>query len=176
MDRARQGERSAAEALIGAAMPYAAACARAACAGRDGAEDVLQESLLEVHCSVNRLESPEAFLPWLRAVVRHNAADHARRRAAHREVALEEAAGPAAPVDSSEAGAPLEAAERRRAVLAEFARLPEAEREMLALRHEAGLTLDGIARATGQSVRAVESRLFRARRELRRRLGKRLEA
>ena len=165
--RARRAEPGALEELVRRARPAAAAWARAACADRNEAEDVLQESLLELCRSLSRLKDEKAFLPWLRRLVRNNAADHGRRRGVRREVPLEAAAGRGTP---SESGKGMEAAERRRELFAALAGLEEEEREMLTLRHEAGMSLEEISAATGQSLRAVESRLFRARRALRARL------
>lgn len=167
VERARSGDRAAVEALVEAVAPCVSALARGCCRGRQDAEDVRQESLMELCRSIGRLAQPGAFLPWLRRLVRNNAADLSRRRSSRREVALEpdrEALRPTA--------APrLEAAERRRAVLDAVGRLDGLDREMLALRHEAGMSLEAIAAVTGHSVRAVESRMFRARRDLRRLLG-----
>ena len=170
--RARTGERKALESLLERVRPYLSALARAACSRRDGAEDVLQESLLEVYRSITKLREDKALLPWLRAVVRNNAADRGRRRAGRRELPLEAAPGA---TDDSAPGGRIEAAERRGALLEALDRLGEEEREMLILRHEAGLSLEEIARATGHSPRAVESRLFRARRALRAALSRSLD-
>ncbi len=165
--RARRGEPGALDELVARARPAAAAWARSACPNRSEAEDVLQESLLELCRSLSRLKDEKAFLSWLRRVVRNNAADRGRRRGVRREVPLEAAADRGTP---PAAGAGMETAERRRELFAALAELGDEEREMLTLRHEAGLSLEEIAKATGQSFRAVESRLFRARRALRARL------
>jgi RNA polymerase sigma factor (sigma-70 family) len=143
--------------------------ARGACPDRAEAEDVLQESLLELCRSISTLREDLALLAWLRQIVQHKAADRGRRRAVRRVVPLESAADrPAVAIHES---TNLEGAERRRELLAALAALPEEDRELLGLRHEAGLSLEEIARATGQTPRAVESRLFRARRALRARLS-----
>lgn len=172
LGRARRGEPGALDELIGQVRPLVSAWARAACPQRSEAEDVLQESLLELYRSISRLREEKAFLPWLRRLVRNNAADRGRRRATRREVPLEEAARQVLP---GAVGSGPEGRERRRLLLAAMAELGEEEREMLTLRHEAGLSLAEIAAATGQSPRAVESRLFRARRALRGKLSGRAE-
>jgi RNA polymerase sigma factor (sigma-70 family) len=154
---------------VAAVEPFAAAVARGACPDRAEAEDALQESLLELCRSLPSLADDRALLPWLRQIVQHRAADRGRRRAVRREVALESAAD--RPAGAEPGGAELEGAERRRELLAALAALPAEDRELLALRHEAGLSLEEVAAATGQSPRAVESRLFRARRALRERLS-----
>lgn len=165
---AQAGDRDALAALLERAAPVAAALARAACSEVTEAEDALQDSLLEVCTSLPRLADHRAFWPWLRQVVLHNVADRRRRRAVRREVRLEEATcAPEAP------GAP-EKAEGLRELREALAQLEPEDQEMLGLRHEAGLSLAEIAAATGRSLRAVESRLFRARQLLRRRLARSL--
>ncbi len=51
-----------------------------------------------------------------------------------------------------------------------LARLPAAQAELVTAHHLDGLPLDALARSTGLSVRAVEGRLHRARRALRKHL------
>jgi len=169
LGRARAGEARALDELIARVQPFMAALVRGACPDRVEAEDVLQESLLELCRSLPDLKEDRALLPWLRQIVQHKAADRGRRRAVRREVSLESAADRHA--GEAPEFAALEGAERRRAILAALAALPEEDREMLGLRHEAGLSLEEIALATGLTPRAVESRLFRARRSLRARLS-----
>jgi RNA polymerase sigma-70 factor (ECF subfamily) len=173
LKRARREEAGAIEALVKLVQPVAAAWARAACPNREEAEDVLQESLLELHRSVAGLREEGAFLPWLRRVVHNNAVDRGRRRTARREVSLAAAPERSAVENTGDA---IEAGERHRQLLAALAELGPEDREMLTLRHEAGLTLADIAEVTGHSPRAVESRLFRARRALRARLGRGLRS
>lgn len=173
LGRARSGQTGALEELVSQVQPLMAALARACLPDRAEAEDVLQESLLELYRTLGSLKDDRALLPWLRQLVRHNAADRGRRRAVRREVPLEAAADRPAPPEA-ETAAP-ERSERRRLLLAALAALAEEDRELLGLRHEAGLSLEAIARATGQTPRAVESRLFRARRALRASLAGRVE-
>ena len=167
--RARSGDGRAVGELVEQVMGCLSALARAACPNHAEAEDVLQESLLELTASIASLKDDQALLPWLRRIVRNNAADRGRRRNVRREVSLEAAAALPAPAGD---GA-LSVAERHRELLAALQSLPGEDRELLALRHEAGLSLEEIAAAVGQTPRAVESRLFRARRALRARLGER---
>jgi RNA polymerase sigma-70 factor (ECF subfamily) len=169
--RARSGDGRAVGELVEQVMGCLSALTRAACPNHTEAEDVLQESLLELTGSIASLKDDQALLPWLRRIVRNNAADRGRRRNVRREVSLEAAA--ALPAPAPEGDGALSVAERHRELLAALQSLPGEDRELLALRHEAGLSLEEIAAAVGQTPRAVESRLFRARRALRARLGER---
>jgi RNA polymerase sigma-70 factor (ECF subfamily) len=97
-----------------------------------------------------------AFSTWLMTIARNVAVDHYRQRRAF--VPLEEAAHVAA------AGTPEQLAEHRSDVeqlgrLLE--RLPERERELLALKYGAGMTNRGIARMTGLSESNVGTILHR---------------
>lgn len=101
-----------------------------------------------------------AFSTWLFAIARNVAADHARRQ--RPTVPLE-----AVPPETAEepAGQP-EAAAQRRQTLARLAgllrRLPERERDLLALKYGAELTNREIARLTGLSESNVGTVLSRA--------------
>jgi RNA polymerase sigma factor (sigma-70 family) len=164
VDAARAGDRPALEALLARISEVASALARASCPDRAEAEDILQESLLDVCTSISRLADGRSFWPWFRRIVRHNATDRGRRRAVRREVPIEGAATARAERPAADS------AEFQRELLAALNDLAEDLREMLTLRHEAGLSLDEIAALTGCSVRAVESRLYRARQALRRKV------
>jgi RNA polymerase sigma-70 factor (ECF subfamily) len=60
--------------------------------------------------------------------------------------------------------------ERQDEIQSMLAALPQRSRELLVLRHWHSLSYEELAAATDQSLSAVKSQLFRARRELARRL------
>jgi RNA polymerase sigma-70 factor (ECF subfamily) len=94
---------------------------------------------------------------WLYTVALNCLRDHERRRGAEqRAIARLGAPG---------AGAPdlgLDHVDDRDAVMSALRRLPEVERDALALRFGAGLTNPEIARATGEKLTTVEGRVYRA--------------
>jgi RNA polymerase sigma-70 factor (ECF subfamily) len=103
------------------------------------------------------------FATWLLAIARNVAADHWRARREH--APLEDAADIAAPGTPEDHNS-VESDRRRLAAL--VARLPERERELLALKYGAGATNRDIAELTGLSESNVGTIIHRAVQTLRR--------
>jgi RNA polymerase sigma-70 factor (ECF subfamily) len=99
---------------------------------------------------------------WLYTIALNCLRDHARRRDAETR-ALDRMGGPDA------AGAPdaLAAIADRDQVMAALASLSEEEREAIALRFGADLTVPEIARLKGDKLTTIEGRVYRALRKLR---------
>jgi RNA polymerase sigma-70 factor (ECF subfamily) len=115
------------------------------------AEDIAQEAFLAATGALDRFDRRRPFGPWLRRVVANRAIDHARARAARREVGLEGAAGHAAPAVD-----PVD-----QQLLAALAELPVEQRAPVVLRHVLGCTPRQIATALDLPVGTVNSRLRR---------------
>jgi RNA polymerase sigma factor (sigma-70 family) len=103
---------------------------------------------------------------WLYAIALNLLRDHARRAAAETR-ALERAGGPPAGAGDSAFGA----VEARDAVQRALATLSPEEREAVALRFGADLTVPEMAKVLGEPLTTVEGRVYRALRKLRGELG-----
>jgi RNA polymerase sigma factor (sigma-70 family) len=103
---------------------------------------------------------------WLYSIALNALRDHARRTAAEGR-ALERVGGRPAEAHDDRAIAGLE---DREALLAALATLSDEEREAVALRFGADLTVPEVARALGEPLQRVEGRVYRALRKLRDRL------
>jgi RNA polymerase sigma-70 factor (ECF subfamily) len=103
---------------------------------------------------------------WLYAIALNALRDHARRAAAEGR-ALERVGPPSAEALDDRVIAGLG---DREALLAALASLSEDEREAIALRFGADLTVPEVARALGEPLQRVEGRVYRALRKLRDRL------
>ena len=132
------------------------------------AEDVFQQSWLQVAERIGRYDAARPFAPWLFTVARNLALDQLRRV---RPESLEEADEPAAPAGTG--GDPLARAVARSA----RSRLQDAvgtlaplDREVLSLRFEADLELPQLAETLGVPVPTAKARLYRALARLRERL------
>jgi RNA polymerase sigma-70 factor (ECF subfamily) len=132
------------------------------------AEDLLAdtfEAALRAHGRFDRRRGSERT--WLTTIALNRLRDHARRRAAEAR-AYDRVRAAAVPGGAGEA---LDAVADRDVVMRALAALSEEERECLALRFGADLTLKEIAAALGEPESTVEGRVYRGLRKLRETLG-----
>jgi RNA polymerase sigma factor (sigma-70 family) len=130
------------------------------CRDESDADDLVQDVWLEAL----RGGSPRSPRPWLGGIVRHLW----RRRHAPRNEFGE--ANPRDPMPSPDAL--LARAELQRRVLAEVAKLDEAYRTVVLMRHFEGISSEEIARRLGVPASTVRNRLARAHERLRARLDR----
>src|SRR5438067_4673917 len=137
------------------------------------AEDVFQNTFLQVHLKRALYENGRPVRPWLYAIATHQAIDALRKAGRHATVSLDQrgpAAGesdPGALIDLlvSETPGPLtnlQGEERRDWVRASVARLPEALRQTLILAYFQDLKYREIAEILKIPVGTVKSRLHAA--------------
>ena len=126
------------------------------------AEEVVQDSFAAMHGRWRRLHEPDKGLAYLRQTVVNRSRSALRRRGVRRrhDVVLREL-----PVPGAEEGAL--ATERRANVLDALRRLPDRQREVLALRYYAELSEAEIAETLGISRGAVKSHASRGAAALR---------
>ncbi|MBL9129690.1 MAG: RNA polymerase sigma factor [Verrucomicrobiaceae bacterium] len=140
--------------------------------------DLAQETFVRVHRHRFEYRSSQKFSTWLFAIATNLARNHARWRSRHPEELIEPenlrempfAAGTAAP------DAQTITNERLAAVQSAVAGLPQDMREVLILSTWHGMSHAEIARVQDTSEKAVELRLYRARKLLRERLAPHLGA
>jgi len=140
-----------------------------ACVGEAEAVDDLSQTIFyRMLRGLSRLEADASFEPWLFRIARNVCFDHLRRRKLRRVfVPWQSAAGQIANAAQSPANDIEDRVERfRRALM----RLPRRQRELIALLQDRRLSYEQLGVITGSSVSSVKSLLFRARRELRRRM------
>ncbi|MDQ3609258.1 MAG: RNA polymerase sigma factor [Actinomycetota bacterium] len=128
------------------------------------AEDVMADTFEAAYRARVRFDRRRASeRTWLYTIALNRLRDHGRRNAAEAR-ALERVAG-----DASSPGIDpgLEAMETRDRVVRSLGVLSDEERETVALRFGADLTLKEIAAALDQPMTTVEGRLYRALRRLR---------
>ncbi|HEX6885728.1 MAG TPA: RNA polymerase sigma factor [Planctomycetota bacterium] len=142
------------------------------------AEDLAQETFLQVHRALDSYDPARDPRPWLFTIATNKLRDHWRAQAARggeRQVSLEaedlgeRAAWFAAPPEL--AGAEELAATARAAIAA----LPEGLRAALTLRLDEGLSFEDIGRILGRNEVAARKRYSRALAALRARLGRAFE-
>jgi RNA polymerase sigma-70 factor (ECF subfamily) len=137
------------------------------------AEDVFQNTFLQVYLKCSQYDDARAFRHWLYAIATNQAIDAMRRNGRHQAVSLDEPR--AEPGDGelarlldmlqSRGPSPVEAAsagERREQVRAGVDRLPEFLRQVLILAYYQGLKYREIADILDIPVGTVKSRLHAA--------------
>jgi len=136
------------------------------------AEDVVQESLLQVHLSASQFDPQRRFKPWLFTIAANKARDHLRRRNRRHEVPADAHLDEDA--DSgrrfihllSEETAPpdeeLLADEKRKIVREVLAAMPERLREVLILAYYHRFPYKDIGEVVGIPLGTVKSRLHAA--------------
>ncbi len=137
------------------------------------ADDVLQNTFLQVHAKCRLYQDGRPVRPWLYAIATHQAVDALRRAGRQAAVSLDQSAGageevePGALVDLLVGEEPgpleeLEEAERQQWVRDSVARLPEPLRQTLILAYYQGLKYHEIAEVLGIPLGTVKSRLHGA--------------
>ncbi len=137
----------------------------------DLTDELCQESFLRALRRISGLRDVALFPGWLYRIAENTLRDHLRAKIRRKKVVftpdLEEAAHPEAPAFDPRDPEKQEETER---LLAAIRELPPKLREPLLLRHSRDLPYREIAAILGIRENAVQVRIFRARRLLRRKL------
>jgi RNA polymerase sigma-70 factor (ECF subfamily) len=166
---ARSGDAEAWRSLYRRYLPAVWRQAYARVSNVHAAEDITSETMLALLRGINQLETDAPQIAaWLRTVVERKTADHYRKQ--FRTHAQTSQAMPARdePSDLSSPTASLEASETRAQVTAILERLPPRQRTVLEWKYLDALRVREIADRLGETEKAVEALLYRARREFRR--------
>jgi len=143
----------------------------------EDAADAAQETFVRVYQHRAKFEASQRFSTWLYAIATNLVKDRYRYRTRHPQVSLDaeiEATGQDfqenLPEDKPTPSESVETAERAEAVRAAVGDLPEDLRTPLILSEYEGLSYSDIGAILKCSVKAVETRIYRARKHLRTRL------
>lgn len=167
LERCRQGDELAWEALVRRYQARVFGVALHYLRDRDEARDAAQDAFIKVYRSLGSLEEGQAFVPWLLRLTRNCAIDRLRRlrvRTPAVAVPAEEAA------ELPDAAPSLEEAllgdARKALVYRALGTLSETNREMILLKDIQQLKLEEIAGLLALPLGTVKSRTNRARLEL----------
>jgi RNA polymerase sigma factor (sigma-70 family) len=155
---AQAGKREALDHLASRWRPRHYAHARRLLGTGDKAADAVQDAWISIIRGLWRLKDPARFPAWSYAIVTRRCQDILRRTARAHETQLDEN------VESDPSGDPLSTHDLRIGLSS----LPPDQRAALALFYREGLTVSEIAEALAIPVGTVKTRLFHARRTLRR--------
>lgn len=147
-------------------------------ANEDDANDLAQETFFRVYRARTSFRTGEKFTTWLYTIAANLARNHFRWRTRHPGVSLEaetdssgQSLASVLPANSPSPRQAALAAERAAAVRAAVSRLPEDLREAIVLCEWQERSVAEAAEILGTTPKAVESRLYRARKILRERLN-----
>jgi len=163
--RARQGDRAALEAVLLALAPSINRFGLRMCKNVHDAEDVLQETLINVAQHIGDFEGRSSLTSWAFALTRSACARKRRGLKNQPHISDDRLAESQDPAPSPEAR--LADQELASAVSAALDGLSDDHREVILLRDVEGLSAPEAASSIGISVDALKSRLHRAREALR---------
>jgi RNA polymerase sigma-70 factor, ECF subfamily len=156
--RAQQGDREALGFLYARYADNVYGYVRSIVHDEHEAEDITQHVFAKLIHVIGKYEEREVpFFAWILRVSRNVAVDHIRRR---RAIPVED-------IRISDDGVEQSGPERMNDLREALAKLPRDQREVLVLRHFAGLTPIEIAERTGRSEGSVHGLHHRGRRALR---------
>ena len=167
--RARAGEQRAFSLLMGRHKHWLYRFIRRYVGDADEAYDVLQDAFVSAMSNLARYDPTRPFEAWLRRIALNKCRDRARREAVRRAFGLskrgpeetEAVADPTAGVDQT-----LTAGHALKALDQAIASLPAALKEPLVLTVLEGLSQKDAGAILGISAKAVEVRVYRAKRQL----------
>lgn len=140
-------------------------------AGRSEVEDLVQETLLEAWRGRGRFRGDASVQTWVLAIAKNRVRLRHRSRAVEGEA--ERALRAIASIETAAISADLaESEEMKRRVRRALEEIGEPYAEVLVGRYYEGLSVRAIAERSGETEKAIESRLQRAKEAFRDRLGK----
>jgi RNA polymerase sigma-70 factor (ECF subfamily) len=131
--------------------------------GLEEAEEVFQETMLEVWQKAKRFQGRSAPSTWVYSIARHKAFDRLRKRGEVLAEPEDLQHEPDPHPDAGETAARAHLAERIRDLLPQLAPI---HREVVDLTYYQEYTMEEIAEITGCPVGTVKTRMFHARRRL----------
>ncbi len=172
MERYATGDDAAFAEVYDAIAPRLLGFLRKATGDDSAAQDLMQQTLLQMHRARGSFIAGAAVTPWAFAIARRLVIDRARRRRVERRLFAD------APADADQtafqpiaataaADELLHASRLERRVLERLESLPEIQRTAYRLLQQEGLSLKGAADVLGTSVTAVKLRAHRAYKALR---------
>ena len=165
VDRARQGNREALEALLAAIAPSVHRFGLRMCKNAHDAEDVLQDALLNVANHLGEFGGRSSLSSWVFAITR--SACSRKRRGLQNRSPVDDERLLDAPALTPSPEANASGQELAAALSAALEGLSDEYREVILLRDIEELSATEAASSLGISVDAVKSRLHRARQALR---------
>ncbi len=137
----------------------------------DLAEDIVQESILEMFKVFEKLKMAERFWPWLYGIAFNKVRGHYGQQWRHKRVSLSAAAGGIAEKDSNDALADVISQELKEIVLRSMQELEPRHRAVLTMRCYDQMAYSEIAKLMGCTELGVRALFYRAKKSLAKKLS-----
>jgi RNA polymerase sigma-70 factor (ECF subfamily) len=164
--RAATGDSAAWRAIVAEYAPRLFGLLRSHCHDDELAEEIAQSTLCTLAAKIGEYVESGRFESWLFRIAMNRLRDEMRRRVRHARTMdaepMQSVAGPAARGAGRVAGAEL-----REQLARAMARLPEADREIIELRHTGGMSFKALSDYYSEPVGTLLARHHRALRKLR---------
>ncbi|HWE00942.1 MAG TPA: RNA polymerase sigma factor [Tepidisphaeraceae bacterium] len=174
VSKIRRGDSSAFQELVRRHADALLGMAFTLVGSRADAEDVVQETLIVALAKIQTFEGRSAVGTWLRGILVFKAAKLRRSRKVRTTLSLYDHDG-SGDVDRSDAGLSTRSAsaavDSKVDAMAMLQTLSDEHREIVVLRELQQYSYEEISRMLKVPIGTVESRLYRARQELRKRFG-----
>lgn len=161
---AAAGDEAAWRELVDRYAPRVFGLLRAQCGNADLSEELVQATFVTVAAKVGDYVESGRFESWLFRIAMNKLRDEMRRRGRQAATVDDETLGGMAPPIVEEPRAGADEIDRLRAAMA---KLPEADRRVLHLRHAAGMSFKQMAELLEQPLGTVLARHHRALRKVR---------
>ncbi|MFZ4750753.1 MAG: RNA polymerase sigma factor [Phycisphaerales bacterium] len=166
--RAAGGDSAAWRAIVGEFAPRVYGLLRAQCGDSELSEEIAQSTFCTLAAKIGEYVESGRFESWVFRIAMNRLRDEMRRRKRHArpmdDAPLREVAGRGSSgVKASDAAA----AEVRERLARAMGRLPEADREIIDLRHTGGMSFKALSDFYGEPVGTLLARHHRALRKLR---------
>lgn len=172
MDRYAQGDDAAFSELYDALAPRLYGYLLRQTRNTARAEDLLQQTFLQMHCARGRFVRGADVVPWAFAIARRLLIDGVRRSGREVSLELREEAGAPPPVSTAlPQDEMVHSRQLADCIERELSRLPSAHREAFELVKQEGLSHAEAAEVLGTTVSAVKLRAHRTYQSLRAALG-----
>lgn len=173
VESARRGDRGAFEVLVKRYEAKVYHLAYGFVQDPATADDLAQDVFVKVYCHLPKFKFESEFGTWLYRIAVNHIKDHLRKIARRKEVSLQELENSRFAAEDPAPGREAErlGEERRAAVHKALLTLPPKYNVILTLRDVRGLSYEEIAEVLKISPGTVDSRLHRARRQLRKKMA-----
>jgi len=174
IERCQRGDRQAFELIVQKYMKPAYYLALSYVGRPEEALDLSQDAFVNAFRHIRRFDPSKSFFPWFYSILKNLCLNHLNRKRRRREESLDrlvEEEGPSyIPVESTDPEKQLLSKDLRLMLGKALRRLRPADREIIILQHLQDYSYREIAALLGIPMGTVMSRLYNARRALRREL------